>query len=122
MRHGVVFFVALFVVTGTRLSLDTLFSHLALAVLLVATRSGLQILTGWLLAPGNGLSRKDGALLGLGLMPMTGNSVSLLLITSITLGPSDPDAISLLLAMLCLTEIIGPILTRAALTHAREIP
>jgi Kef-type K+ transport system membrane component KefB len=122
IRHSVVFFVALFVSTGTRLDLHSLLNHLYLAPLLVGARSMLHIFTGWLLAPANGLSRRNGALLGLGLMPMAGNAGTLLLISSAALPQSNSQVIGLLIAMLCLTELLGPILTRLALTHARETP
>lgn len=120
IRHSVVFFVALFVTTGTRLDLAALASQLYLAPLLVLVRSALQILTGWLFARANGLSRKNGALLGLGLMPMAGSAGTLLLVSAAILPQSGADALALIIAMLCLTELLGPILTRLALTQAQE--
>lgn len=120
IRHSVVFFVALFVTTGTRLDLAALVTHLYLAPVLVIARSALQILTGWLFARVNGLSRKNGTLLGLGLMPMSGSAGTLLLVSAAILPQSGSDAFSLIIAMLCLTELLGPILTRLALTQAQE--
>jgi len=120
IRHSVVFFVALFVTTGTQLNLSTLVANLYLAPLLVLLRSALQILTGWLFAHANGLSRKNGALLGLGLMPMSGSASTLLLVSASIMPQSNASGVATIIAMLCITELLGPILTRLSLIHSHE--
>jgi len=120
IRHSVVFFVALFVSTGAQLDLRQLIELWPLALPLVALRTTLHCLTGWIGARANGLSRRNGALLGLGLMPMSGSAGTLLLLAGTVQPPFATPAVSIIIAMLCLTEIIGPALTRAALTMAHE--
>jgi len=118
MRHSALLLVALFVVIGSQLSLPNLASHLYLAPLFVLLRLAIHILGWWLMAPFNGISRRNGALLGMSLTPMAGGAGILLL------GQDTPPFVfqagSLLIALFCLTELLGPILTRFALNRAGE--
>lgn len=120
MRHSVVFLVVLFVSAGARLDLGALYDHLYLAPLLVLARSAIQILVCRACAHANGLSGKNGMLMGAALMPMSGTAGMMLLAAAAILPQSDGELLSLVVAMLCLTEIAGPVLTRIALTRAGE--
>jgi len=120
MRHGAVFLVVLFVCVGASLDLNALYRHLYLAPLLVLLRSAAQILVCRATAHANGLSGKCGALLGAALMPMSGTAGMMMLAAAPILSQADGELFSLVVAMLCLTETVGPILTRLALTRAGE--
>jgi Kef-type K+ transport system membrane component KefB len=120
VRHSVVFFVVLFVCAGAQLNLGALYQHIYLAPLIVLLRSGIQILVCRAGAHANGLSGKNGALMGLALMPMSGTAGMLLLAAASIMPQTGGELLSLVVAMLCLTEIAGPVVTRLALVMAGE--
>lgn len=120
IRHSEVFFVALFVVTGSQLDLSQLRSHLYLAPPLVLLRACIPVFSGWICASANGLSRKNGALLGLGLMPMASGAGAILLLVGGASKQFGAATAAMIISMLCITELLGPILTRLALTLAGE--
>lgn len=119
-RHSVIFFAALFVTAGTRLDLHMLYNHLYLAPLLVGLRTGLQALGCLIMAQANGLSKKNGVLMGLGLMPMSSSVAALLLMSTPFLPQDNLSVVPILVAMLCLTELLAPVVTWQALRWARE--
>lgn len=120
LRYSVVFFVALFVSTGARLDLAQLAAYLWLAPLLVVARSALTALTCWTLARANGIAPKNGLWMGLALMPMSSNTGVLLLASGALIPQASGDTLAMIVAMLCLTEIAGPVLTRVALARCGE--
>lgn len=119
-RHSLIFFVALFVVVGSRLDLTQLFDTFYLALSLVTLRALLQMMSWYLCAQPNSLSHKQGALVGLSLMPMSGHVAPLLAITLAWLPMISAEINSLMIGILCLTELIGPILTHRVLAFAHE--
>ncbi|WP_201282288.1 cation:proton antiporter [Chromobacterium phragmitis] len=115
-----VFTVAFFVSAGAHLSPQALASHWQLALLCLILRSGIGMLVWWLAARGNGLSRKQGAWLGLALSPMNSGSALLLGLGMVSLGEAAQSFSAALMAALLINEIAAPILTRLALRLAGE--
>ncbi|WP_199181276.1 cation:proton antiporter [Chromobacterium alticapitis] len=115
-----VFTVAFFVSAGAQLSPQALAAHWQLALLCLLLRCGIGMLVWWLAARGNGLSRKQGALLGLALSPMNSGSSLLLGLGMLSLGEAAQSFSAALMAALLINEIFAPILSRLALRLAGE--
>nr|WP_199065260.1 cation:proton antiporter [Chromobacterium sp. ASV5] len=114
------FTVAFFVYAGAQLAPQTLAQHWLLALGFLLLRGGMGVAVWWLAAPGNGLSRKHGALLGLALGPLGGSSTLLLGLGMLSLGEAATSFSAALLAILLINEIVAPVLTRLALRLAGE--
>ncbi|UTH73643.1 cation:proton antiporter [Chromobacterium sp. IIBBL 290-4] len=115
-----VFTVAFFVSAGAQLSPPALAAHWQLALLCLLLRVGIGIAAWWLAARLNGLSRRQGALLGLALSPMNSGSSLLLGLGMVSLGEAAASFSAALMAALLVNEIIAPVLTRLALRQAGE--
>jgi len=113
-------YVILFVFAGARLELVHLgqfwLTGLAYIVVRLAVMTGLSTL----LAPWNGLHARQGALLGLGLLPMSGVAI----LTAQYVSGIHPDfgaqLSALVLSVVVVLEIVGPISTHYALLASGE--
>ncbi|SMF44203.1 cation:proton antiporter [Pseudogulbenkiania subflava] len=114
------FFVAFFVAAGAQLMPLPLASLWPPAIGFVLVRSLLAAGSWWVAARSNGLPPRHGALLGLGLLPMSGSAVILMTMGALTLSAGAAEFSGFLLSVLCLTELLGPIVTRFALRCAQE--
>lgn len=114
------FFVAFFVAAGTQLMPLHLATFWPAAVGFVALRSLLAAGSWWMAARRNGLPPRHGALLGLGLLPMSGSAVTLMMMGALTLPSGAAEFSGFMLSVLCLTELLGPVVTRFALRSAQE--
>nr|WP_294863738.1 cation:proton antiporter [uncultured Pseudogulbenkiania sp.] len=114
------FFVAFFVAAGAQLMPLPLAALWPSAVGFVLVRSLLAAGSWWVAARSNGLPPRHGALLGLGLLPMSGSAVMLMTMGALTLSAGAAEFSGFLLSVLCLTELLGPIVTRFALRCAQE--
>ncbi|TCP12134.1 NhaP-type Na+/H+ or K+/H+ antiporter [Crenobacter luteus] len=113
-----IFFVAFFVASGALLSPASLSMYWPVALLYVLVRLGVSVACWLAAARFNGLSLKQGALLGLAAMPLSGGAFTLLLLASPMLEAGV--ATGALLAALCILELIGPVMTRLSLRLSGE--
>jgi Kef-type K+ transport system membrane component KefB len=110
--------VALFVAIGAQLSPSTLVTMWPLALGFVALRFALTTLSWMAAARLNGLSLKQGGLLGAALMPLSGSAFALTATATPLLTPASSSG--LILASLTVLNIIGPVVTHFALRLAGE--
>lgn len=122
LSHAPFFFVAFFVAAGAQLDLSALRQHWPLALGFIAVRFAANAVP-WLLAVrASGMEARRGALVALGLSPLSTGAVTLLALSS-DIAPERDIALSgVLLSALCILELAGPVLTRAALRLAGETP
>lgn len=110
--------VAFFVALGAGLAPANLTKYWPLALGFI----GLRLLLGLLIWMGaarlNGLSLKQGALVGAGLAPLSGSAFALAAISGPTLVPTE--SIGLILAVLCILDTVGPVITHLALRLSGE--
>ncbi|WP_024303109.1 cation:proton antiporter [Pseudogulbenkiania sp. MAI-1] len=114
------FFVAFFVAAGAQLMPLHLAAFWPTAVGFVVLRSLLAAGSWRLAAHHNGLPSRSGALLGLGMLPMSGSTVTLMAMGALTLPAGAAEFSGFMLSVLCLTELLGPVVTRFALRSAQE--
>ena len=114
------FFVAFFVAAGAQLMPLHLATFWPTAVGFVLLRSLLAAGSWWIAARSNGLPPRSGALLGLGLLPMSGSAVTLMVMGALTLPAGAAEFSGFMLSVLCLTELLGPVVTRFALRRTQE--
>ncbi|AXK40068.1 cation:proton antiporter [Crenobacter cavernae] len=112
------FFVAFFVASGALLSPVSLAMYWPVALLFVLIRLGVGIVCWLAAARFNGLTLKQGALVGTASTPLSGGAFTLLLLASPVLDAGL--ATGAMLAALCILELIGPVLTRLSLRLAGE--
>ncbi len=123
-RQGNLFWVALFVAVGTRFSAVPFANDGWLILAVVSLRLVTQLLCWTVAARVNGLDWRKGAWLGSGLLPVPIWSFGLLTLAADAL-PADAARLSMIaLGACCITELIGPMLTRQALlrTHEAQAP
>jgi Kef-type K+ transport system membrane component KefB len=110
--------VAFFVALGAGLAPANLTKYWPLALSFI----GLRLLLGLLVWMGaarlNGLNLKQGALVGAGLTPLSSSAFALAAISGPTLVPAE--SIGLILAVLCILDTVGPVLTHFALRLSGE--
>lgn len=112
--------VVLFALIGASLDLGLLRGAATAAIAFVLARLAAKWVVALLTASPSGLRRGKGSHLGLGLAPMSGLAVVLVQDVG-DLYPSFPrDLFVIVLATVSLLELIGPVLTKIALTRARE--
>lgn len=113
-------YVILFVYTGARLEPGHLQEvwFVALAFIIVRCLFAIGLCSAF--APYNGLSLRKGALLGLGLLPMSGVAVILGQRVSGIYPEFGPELSALMLSVVAILEILGPIFTRYALMASGE--
>ncbi|MBI3146219.1 MAG: cation:proton antiporter [Pseudogulbenkiania sp.] len=114
------FFVAFFVAAGAQLMPLHLATFWPATVGFVVLRSLLAAGSWWMAARSNGLPPRSGALLGLGLLPMSGSAVTLMVMGALTLPAGAAEFSGFMLSVLCLTELLGPVATRIVLRQAQE--
>jgi Kef-type K+ transport system membrane component KefB len=115
------FFVAFFVATGAQLVPSELMRIWPLAVAFVLLRMALAMVPWALAARSNGLTVKRGALLGLALTPMGSGTQTLMLLAPSTLLANQSSLLmTATLAVLCILELLGPLVSRFALKQAGE--
>lgn len=114
------FFVAFFVAAGAQLMPLHLAAFWPATIGFVVLRSLLAAGSWWMAARSNGLPPRSGALLGLGLLPMSGSAVTLMGMGALTLSAGAAEFSGFMLSVLCLTELLGPVATRIVLRKAQE--
>jgi Kef-type K+ transport system membrane component KefB len=119
LTHDIVY-AFLFVYLGTTIHLSFDLQTLLFAAVILLSRLLLLIVPAFLLAKKNGLSRKKGMVLGAGLLPISG--VSILMVNhAATLYPNFGQSLgNLIAAMLLMTYIFGPLVTRWSLRASGE--
>lgn len=112
--------VILFVFAGARLELVHLGQFWLIGLAFIAVRLTVMTGLGALLASWNGLHPRQGALLGLGLLPMSGVAI----LTAQYVSSIHPDfgaqLSALVLSVVLVLEIVGPISTHYALQASGE--
>ncbi|HEX6734915.1 MAG TPA: cation:proton antiporter [Azonexus sp.] len=109
-----VFLVVTFVLAGAALDLAHLRHYWAEALLIAGTRLAGQLAGSLLAARQLGLAPRDGALLAVGLQPMSSVGLVLLANTQVLYSELDPDLVGMLLATLLLMQLFGPLATQTA--------
>lgn len=113
-------YVILFVYTGARLEPGHLQQVWLVALAFIVVRCMITISLSSAFAPYNGLSIRKGALLGLGLLPMSGVAIVLGQRISGIYPAFGPELSALMLSVVAILEILGPICTRYALVASGE--
>jgi len=113
--------VVLFALIGASLDVPSVGRMAVLALALVAARLAAKWAAATVTALPAGISRKKGALLGLGLSPMSGLAVVLVQDISGLFPDFPADLAAIVLAAVSLLELIAPVITKVALTTAREV-
>lgn len=113
-------YVILFVFAGTQLQLAQLGQFWLVGLAYIAVRLVVMTGLGALLAPWNGLQTRQGALLGLGLLPMSGVAILTAQYVSGIHSEFGPQLSALVLSVVLALEIIGPISTHYALLASGE--
>ncbi len=110
----------LFVVTGSVWSVDTLLAGAVLGVVVIAARSAAKLVATTLLAAPSGIAMRQGAALGVTLIPMSGAA----LVMMVELQNLYPEFASHLTAVvfsaIAFLELIGPIAVHLALRWVHE--
>ncbi|MDB5763846.1 MAG: putative Na/H+ antiporter [Herminiimonas sp.] len=119
-QFSALLYVLLFVFAGTRLEWVHLRDLAPVALAFIAVRLAMTTLLTTALAPANGLTIRKGALLGLGLLPLSGFKI-ILVQQAASLYPQFGNQLSALMtSIIFILEIAGPICTRYALVAAGE--
>ncbi|HWT72308.1 MAG TPA: cation:proton antiporter [Oxalicibacterium sp.] len=114
------FYVALFVFAGANLQLSYLLMLWPVALAFIALRLAITIGLSTGLAHLNGITFRKGALLGIGLTPLSGFNI-LMVQHAVGYYPQFGAQLSaLVVAILIILEIVGPICTRTALVASGE--
>lgn len=113
-------YVILFVFAGTQLQLAQLGQFWLVGLAYIAVRLVVMTGLGALLAPWNGLQARQGALLGLGLLPMSGVAILTAQYVSGIHPEFGAQLSALVLSVVLVLEIIGPISTHYALLASGE--
>lgn len=114
------FYVALFVFSGTQLEWRYLVMLWPAALAFIVLRFAIALAASTALAQVNGMTLRKGALLGVGLVPLSGFNI---LMVQHALGdyPQFGAQLSaLVVSILVILELVGPICTRYALTASGE--
>lgn len=113
-------YVILFVFAGAKLELVHLGQFWLIGLAYIAVRLAVMTGLGALLAPWNGMRTRQGALLGLGLLPMSGVAI----LTAQYVSGIQPEfgarLSALVLSVVLVLEIIGPVSSRYALLASGE--
>lgn len=115
-----VLYVLLFVYAGAKLELTHLKELAPVVLAYIAARFGITILLTTALAPANGITARKGALLGLGLTPLSGFKIVLVHHAAGFYPQFGVELTTLMVSILVILEIIGPICTRFALVKSGE--
>lgn len=112
--------VILFVFAGARLELAQLGEFWMIGLAYIAMRLAVMSGLGALLAPWNGLHARQGALLGMGLLPMSGVAILTAQYVSSIHPEFGAQLSALVLSVVVVLEILGPISTHYALLASGE--
>lgn len=111
----------LFIYSGAKLELLHLREFWLIALCFIAVRLAITLFLGTAFSQLNGLTARKGALLGLGLLPMSGVAI-ILMERATTIYPGfGAQLAALMLSVLAVTELLGPICTRFALVASGEV-
>ncbi|MEO8170196.1 MAG: cation:proton antiporter [Oxalobacteraceae bacterium] len=113
-------YVILFVFAGAKLQLVHLGQFWLIGLAYIAVRLIVMTGLGALLAPWNGLRARQGALLGLGLLPVSGVAILTAQYVSSIHPAFGAQLSALVLSVVVVLEIIGPISTHYALMTSGE--
>lgn len=116
---GDVLAILLFFFVATTVAWQPTAEGLGLALLLVLTRAVIKIAVCAATARVSGISTRKGALTGLAIMPMAVFTIVMVEQTR-RLGVDLLDALAPLAAMAIVLEVLAPVMTQRALTHAHE--
>lgn len=112
--------VLLFALIGASLNMGSLRTVAVAAVALIVARLAAKWVATLATAVPSGIPPKKGSLLGLGLAPMSGLAVVLVQDVS-SIYPTFPgDLVIIIVASVSVLELVGPVLTKAALSWAKE--
>jgi Kef-type K+ transport system membrane component KefB len=115
-----VLYVLLFVYAGAKLELSHLVELAPVVMAYIALRFGVTMLLTTALAPANGITLRKGALLGLGLTPLSGFKIVLVHHAAGFYPQFGTEFSTLMVSILVIMEIVGPIGTRYALVASGE--
>jgi Kef-type K+ transport system membrane component KefB len=114
------FYVVLFVFAGANLELFHLREYWLIVLLFIGARLAISIFLSTALSSFNGLTVRKGALLGLGLVPMSGVAIILMQRSAAVYPEFGAQLSALMVSVLAILEILGPICTRYALVKSGE--
>jgi len=112
--------VALFALIGASLDLGSLRRAALPAVALIIGRLLAKWVATLMTASPSGITRQKGSLLGLALMPMSGLAIVLVQDVSGIYADFPSDLLVIIMAATAVLELVGPVVTGTALTHAKE--
>jgi Kef-type K+ transport system membrane component KefB len=112
--------VVLFALIGASLDFGALGQAALPAAALIVARLVAKWLASVATASPSGLSQQKGSLLGLALLPMSGLAIVLVQDVSAIYADFPTDLLIIVMAATSLLELAGPVVTRVALTRARE--
>jgi Kef-type K+ transport system membrane component KefB len=117
---GSLLYVVLFVFAGASLEPSHLREYWLVVALFIGARLAIAIFLGAAFSSLNGLTVRKGALLGLGLVPMSGVAIVLMQRATGMYPEFGAQLSALMLSVLMVLEILGPICTRYALVASGE--
>jgi Kef-type K+ transport system membrane component KefB len=113
-------YVVLFIFAGASLQLGHLREFWLIALAFIAVRLAITVFWSAAFSSLNGLSVRKGALLGLGLLPMSSAAILLTQRATVMYPEFGAQLSALMLSVLAIVEILGPICTRFALVASGE--
>lgn len=119
-QFSALLYVLLFVYAGARLDLTHLRALAPVVLSFIALRLAVTLLLTTSLASINGITFRKGALLGLGLVPLSGFKIILVQQAAGFYPQFGAQLSTLMVSILVILEIIGPICTRYALVASGE--
>ncbi|HWU98433.1 MAG TPA: cation:proton antiporter [Oxalicibacterium sp.] len=114
------FYVALFVFAGAKLELGHLLTLWPAVLAFIALRLAVALATSTGLARLNGMTIRKGALLGVGLVPLSGFNIIMVQHAVGDYPQFGAQLSALVVSILVILELLGPICTRYALTASGE--
>jgi Kef-type K+ transport system membrane component KefB len=114
------FYVALFVFAGAKLELSHLLTLWPAVLAFIALRLAIAMTTTTAMARINGVTLRKGALLGVGLMPLSGFNIIMVQHAVGYYPQFGAQLAALVVSILVILEIIGPVCTRYALVASGE--
>jgi Kef-type K+ transport system membrane component KefB len=114
------FLILLFVLAGASLQVASVHAIGPLVLAYVILRAGGRILGGWLGSKGSDLGRIGRKWMGLALMPQAGVALGMALVASNRFPSLGPQIMSVVICATVVFEIVGPVLTKAALSAVGE--
>ncbi len=116
------FILLFFVMAGASLEVDMLSQIGWIGLAYVALRLTARIAGGWLGGWFAGVSRREGVLTGMALMPQAGVAIGMALVAADRFPAYADQILAITIASTIIFEIIGPLCTQYALAHAEDEP